>query len=419
MPLLTDEAVRAAVYRIVRETSVLDMHAHLYDPAFGDLLLWGIDELLTYHYLIAEVLRVAPISPSEFYELSKQAQAELIWREMFVERAPLSEACRGVATVLHKLGLEPGRPNLDEYRAWFAEQSATGYVDLVFERSNVSAVVMTNDPFDDWERPFWERGFDRDPRFHAALRIDRLLNDWSSVRSRLSRWDYDVSPHLTPPTLREIRRFLEDWLDRMDARYMAVSLPPDFRYPDPESPRGIILDTCVLPAAQSRGVPFALMVGVTRQVNPALGPASDGVAPAGLGPLINLCADHPENRFFATYLAREDQHGLCVAARKFPNLMPFGCWWFLNNPSLIEEMTRMRVELLGTSFIPQHSDARVLDQLLYKWDHSREVIARVLADKYAALHASGWPVTDDVIRRDVAAYFQTNFNAFATGSSIQ
>lgn len=414
--LLTEEAVRAAVRRIVRETSALDMHTHLYDPGFGDLLLWGIDELLTYHYLIAEVLRVAPVSPREFFGLGESAQADLIWRELFIERAPLSEACRGVVTVLHKLGLEAGRPNLDEYRAWFAEQSIAAYIDLVFERSNVSAVVMTNDPFDDWERPSWERELVRDPRFHAALRIDLLLNDWGNARNRLSLGGYDVSTQLTPPTLREVRRFLEDWLDRMDARYMAVSLPPDFRYPDPESPRGIILDACVLPAAQSRGVPFALMVGVARQVNPALGPAGDGVAPAGLASLLNLCADHPENRFFATYLAREDQHGLCVAARKFPNLMPFGCWWFLNNPSLIEEMTRMRVELLGTSFIPQHSDARVLDQLLYKWDHSREIIARVLADKYAALHASGWPVTEDAIRRDVRGYFETNFTGFVSAS---
>jgi hypothetical protein len=32
--------------------------------------------------------------------------------------------------------------------------------------------------------------------------------------------------------------------------------------------------------------------------------------------------------------------------------MVFGCWWFLNNPSLIEEIERMRMELLGVSFIP-------------------------------------------------------------------
>ena len=84
-----------------------------------------------------------------------------------------------------------------------------------------------------------------------------------------------------------------------------------------------------------------------------------------------------------TFLARENQHEAAVAARKFGNLMLFGCWWFVNNPSLIDEITRMRVELLGTSFIPQHSDARVLDQLIYKWDHSRKIVAKVLTDKFA------------------------------------
>jgi hypothetical protein len=101
-----------------------------------------------------------------------------------------------------------------------------------------------------------------------------------------------------------------------------------------------------------------------------------------------------------------------VAARKFRNLMPFGCWWFLNNPSLIEEMTRMRVELLGGSFIPQHSDARILDQLVYKWDHSRKIIGKVLADKYADLAATGWQVSESEIRRDIANLYGGNFESF-------
>ncbi|MFP4172015.1 MAG: hypothetical protein ACLFV4_03795, partial [Candidatus Hydrogenedentota bacterium] len=46
--------LRDAVTRIVNEQPVTDIHTHLYAPVFGDLLLWGIDELLTYHHLIAE-----------------------------------------------------------------------------------------------------------------------------------------------------------------------------------------------------------------------------------------------------------------------------------------------------------------------------------------------------------------------------
>jgi len=88
-------------------------------------------------------------------------------------------------------------------------------------------------------------------------------------------------------------------------------------------------------------------------------------------------------------LARENQHELCVLARKFRNLHIFGCWWFTNVPEIINEMTRMRLELIGLSVTPQHSDARVLDQIIYKWTHSRRIIAQVLVEKYADLAQTG------------------------------
>ena len=84
-------------------------------------------------------------------------------------------------------------------------------------------------------------------------------------------------------------------------------------------------------------------------------------------------------------------------ARKFANVLPFGCWWFMNNPSLVEETTLMRLEMLGPTFVPQHSDARVLDQLIYKWRHSRRSIANALTRRYEAMPV---PPTDAQIERD-------------------
>ena len=72
----------------------------------------------------------------------------------------------------------------------------------------------------------------------------------------------------------------------------------------------------------------------------------------------------------------------------------------------------MRVELLGLSFIPQHSDARVLEQLLYKWRHSRQVIGRVLTDAYVDLHQAGAAVTGEAIARDVRLLLRDNFLEF-------
>ena len=180
-----------------------------------------------------------------------------------------------------------------------------------------------------------------------------------------------------------------------------VSLPPAFRYPDTGETAKII-DSVVLPFCRQSGLPFALMLGVERAVNPALQLAGDGVGRSDLSALQNLCAAHPDVRFLTTVLSRENQHQLCVLARKFRNLHVFGCWWFTNVPSIIDEITRQRLELLGLSFTPQHSDARVLDQIVYKWEHSRQILARVLTEKYLDLAASGWWVTEAEIRRDAS-----------------
>lgn len=395
----------------VAETPVLDVHTHIYEARFGPLLLWGIDELLTYHYLVAEFFRANPMDYGRFWAMPKRGQADLIWKHLFIERSPLSEACRGVITCLTALGLDPSERNLGRYRGFFAEMTPETYVDRVFQKANVRQAVMTNDPFDDAERTVWERGGDRDPRFRAALRIDRLILDWGYACSRLREWGYEVETGLGTVTLREIRRFLDDWIKRLDPAYLAASLPASFRYPE-ESSCGEIIERCLIPAARERGIPIALMMGVKRMVNPELRLAGDSVGRADIVAVENLCSRHPENRFLVTMLSRENQHELCVTARKFPNLMVFGCWWFLNNPSIMEEMTRERIELLGLSVIPQHSDARVLDQLLYKWEHSRMVIAGVLAEKYADLARAGWRVDAEEIRRDVALLFDTGFARF-------
>jgi hypothetical protein len=113
-----------------------------------------------------------------------------------------------------------------------------------------------------------------------------------------------------------------------------------------------------------------------------------------------------------TVLSRENQHELCVYARKFSNLMPFGCWWFVNQPSIVEEITKERLELLGTSFIPQHSDARVLEHLISKWRETRRVLAPILAQSYTRVAEEGRPISRSEIRSDVARLFRSNFENF-------
>lgn len=403
--------LRAAVNKAVGETKITDIHTHIYATDFGDLLLWGIDELLTYHYLIAEFFRLSDMPYDQFWALDKSAQADVIWQTLFIENSPLSEACRGVITVLDSLGLDVSSRDLKGYRAWFSAQETAAHMDRVFDVAKLKCVVMTNDPFDALERPVWAGDYQTDARFHGVLRIDPLLNGWQGSYEQLKGWGYDVEAALNDQSKAEVRRFLTDWVKRMKALYMAVSLPPDFMMPE-ESARAVLIEECILPVAREFNIPFAMMIGVTRQINPLLRLAGDSVAPSSLKPVEYLCAKYPQNKFMITTLSREDQHTLCVTARKFRNLLLFGCWWFLNNPSLIQEMTEMRLELLGPSVIPQHSDARVLDQVIYKWKHSREIIAKVLRHKYADLVEAGWSVTEAEIQRDAEQLLGGNFWRF-------
>jgi len=404
-----------AVSKALEATPFIDIHTHLFTSGFGKIGLWGIDELLTYHYLEAELFRSASIHPSRYWSLSKTQRADLVWETLFVRNAPVSEATRGVITVLQALGLDANTRSLGPVREFFQSLKLTEHIPRVFELAGIREAVMTNDPLDPDEAAVWMSGVKAEPPFRAALRIDRIINEWDAHWSALQSQGYAVQQDCGGETPSEVRRFLAAWVTRMEPAYMAVSLPDSFFFPVDDSRTHLIRDA-VLPSCREFNLPMALMIGVRRQVNPMLKNAGDAVGKADLRSLENMCREFPDNRFLVSVLSRENQHELCVYARKFSSILPFGCWWFLNNPSLVEEITRMRLEMLGMSFIPQHSDARVLEQVIYKWRSSRQTIAPVLANAYRLLAESGRPVTDDDIQKDVTRLFRTNFEHFLENS---
>ena len=65
--------------------------------------------------------------------------------------------------------------------------------------------------------------------------------------------------------------------------------------------------------------------------------------------------------------------------------------------------------MLGTTFIPQHSDARVLEQVIYKWRNTRRTMAPILANTYDLLSQDGRAVNVGDIQQDVKRLFRTNF----------
>lgn len=428
----------------------------------------------------------------------KQEQADVIWEHLFVERSPLSEACRGVVTTLVKLGLqaEVHSRNLTAIRHFYASyrdrgaDGAAAFSDLVFNKAGVRWNIMTNIPFDSNEAQYWRpTPTSYSSHYRSALRVDPLLaGDRVTIEGALKASGYEV-------TLEGARKYLRDWCDTMKPEYLMASTPHDFvlsegilanvltsgsinteAMKEPGAFAKASAETCnpssddtpsvineksdflshvLMKVCEERDLPLALKIGAHRGLNPKLRSAGDGmVAFADAGVLARLCSAYPKVRFLgkkfrkvfdcmvvwlflwreidanlltnythtsttATFLSRNNQHEACVLASKFRNLHIYGCWWYCNNPSIISDVTTMRIEMLGTSCTLQHSDARVLDQLLYKWPHSRAVIAAVLQEEFIKLANSGWSPTRSEIRRDVERLFGKSYEEFMAKSFVK
>jgi len=407
-PSLSPADLHPVVDDVLQSTPFIDVHTHLFMPSLGSLGLWGIDNLVTYHYLEAEVFRSSELTPDRYFSFSTTEKADAIWKALFVENSPISEATRGVVAVLDSFGLPTNAPDLTEARKFFASRTIESHIEDTLHLSGVSEVVMTNDPLDPDEATQWTDTITRHDKFHAVLRLDRILNKWPDHWQVLKAQGYDVNADATGNSASEVRRFLAAWVKKMNPVYMACSLPDTFQFPE-DSIRGRLLEHAVLASCREFDLSLSLMIGVRYLVNPALKLAGDAEGKADLRTLEYLCREFPQNRFLVSVLSRENQHELIVYARKFANMLPFGCWWFLNNPSIVEEVTRERIEMLGASFIPQHSDARILEQTIYKWRNTRRTLAPILTNTYRTLCEDGFPVTRELIERDITRMFRTNF----------
>ena len=229
-PLAADQ-ITSVVEDVLATTQCIDMHTHLFPPSFARLGLWGIDELLTYHYLEAEFFRYSEMTPEQYWALSKAEQADAIWSALFVANTPLSEATRGIVAVLDAFGLSTDSSDLSDARSFFKAQNVEDHVLRVLAMAGVSSVVMTNDPLDPAEMTLWMNGVQRHPQFQSVLRLDRLLREWSEPWDLLAKQGYEVDDRASGKSIGEIRRFLADWYERMQPVYMAVSLPDTFQFP--------------------------------------------------------------------------------------------------------------------------------------------------------------------------------------------
>mmetsp|Transcript_85561 Transcript_85561/g.169808 ORF Transcript_85561/g.169808 Transcript_85561/m.169808 type:complete len:941 (+) Transcript_85561:70-2892(+) len=415
-----------AVQQEVDAAEVIDMHTHLFSAEHGiPLVQFGIDAMLTYHYLVAEYLATCNETPEEFHSLPRSVQAERIWQGLFIAASPLSEHCRGVLTTLSALGLhkELAARDLNAIRKWYDGQGAETFNEKMMRLARVRYVVTSHDPFDAAETAVCLRPLPPAPRYRMALSVDKLLEgDWEAVISALDSTSL-------PQTLRGVMELLDRCVTALQPEFLVAATPHDFSYDDVAATTGEhlldatiscklpltpqqVLDTVLLPLCHCKGLPLSLRMGTCRGINAELGLAGDGLGPAQLHSLAKLCRAQPRVKFMVTVLSRKDHHEAAVVASRFRNLHLWGCWWYCNNPSIVAETTTMRLEMLGSSFTFQASSARVHDQLIYKWIHARAQLTRLLVARYAELAASGWQVSRGDVRRDVKRLLGGAFEEF-------
>ena len=266
----------------------------------------------------------ASVTPESFYAMSKQDQASIIWQALFVDRSPISEACRGVISTLVGLGLskEVAARDFDGIRQYYAKfrekglQGTESFCESIFAKSGIQYAIMTNIPFDSNEARYWKpERVDYSKRFRSALRVDPLLaGDRATVENALKASGYDT-------TLEGARQYLRDWCEVMKPEYMMASTPHDFvlregtvagvkktgvnedamKQPfafvdetnaascavncdgaEDEAPSVIdensdFLSQVLMKVCEERDLPVALKIGAHRGVNPKLMAAGDGV----------------------------------------------------------------------------------------------------------------------------------------------
>ena len=274
-------ALEQTVRQAVAEVKITDIHTHLFPPTHGDLLLWGVDELLTYHYLVAELFTVAPreLTPREVLgdaqdRAGRPGLGARVPRARRAERGPPGRDHRRSTS---SAWTSAGR-DLAGIRKWFAEQ----------EVEELPAQGLRTG------RPGLRRHDQQPVRAGGGRALaGGQARAWTASRppcgsTRCSSTGRGAAETHARPGLRrratpndksfaEARRFLADWATRIDPVYMAASLPPDFAYPaDDTTARGASTNV-ILPAARELNLPMAMMIGVRKQVNPGLGDGGDAV----------------------------------------------------------------------------------------------------------------------------------------------
>lgn len=387
--ILKDQ-IKFYVEKFVDEAQIFDVHTHLYPSKFKKFHKIGFIQLLNYHYLIAEFLSTKAISPKSFFKLNEYNKAKIIWNNLFLKNYPFSTAAKGVLQVLQYYGIQNMRMSFQKINEIIKKNNLNE--SDIFEISGVKKVVMTNNPFDYNELNLLRAN--NDSRYIPSIRIDDLFDD--PIKNEIkSSYNLNKESHIN-----KILNLFISLINNYKPAYFALSTENFVEF------NKNIFFKKFLKTLEKYKKPLMLLIGVKRRINPSFYDAGDGLGYINFEKLENILLKYPNNNFLVTCLDFRDQFRLNVLARKFNNLKIFGFWWFNNNQSIIENLLQQRLELLGDGFIFQHSDARIHDQLIYKWQDFKNIYSLNMTKNYQNLLNLGFRVKPSELENKIKHHFE-------------
>lgn len=396
-----------AKYR--KEKGFIDQHVHTMPSVCGpSFCLRGPDNLFDYHYAYGEHMSETWMSDSEakaYWAMEQHQRVDLIARHLFARDVlPVSEAALGILSTAEALGLPTASGNsttvLSEWREMYADMGDEAYADHVFTLSGVTHVISTQSVFnkdecliylDDANIEQW------DDRYMCGLRFDEYVYKPEVLEELCTLAGFPEAAQAIgqEKTQTQARKLLRFWVERLpNVKYVALSMPGSTDFSASNSRLMLTLEKIIIPAAKELGLPIYLMPFVRRQINPAYRNAGDVVERGDVNGLIDFIGKHREALFCVTPLHEGDNYDFAFATRALGNLRVWGHWWGNLNDVLVEEQLRLRLQMNGHAHFGFNSDARIDDQLIYKWIHYFRILKKVVVERCMQIQQSGWPITE-------------------------
>lgn len=406
------EEISNVIWTAVHETPAVDVRTFI-NP--GDLTgenRSGIDALLTSPPLLAEFFRRRGLGRTDgetesggahdayVKSLTPDELSDIVWRQLFVEHPPLSEATRTVLTTFGLLGLDVASGDLRTLRRQYEERPEAMRLERVLALANLDMVLYPVEapPDGDGAKPP-----PTPPSFRPVLSLNNLLGDWKESARKLRLQGYGVKGKVDEFAPLELRRFLGGELTRLSPAALSLDWPVG-HHPRDEGV-GRLVREAALPLCRERGLPF--FVGAGRDS------LTDGYDLAiDMETLSALWEDCPEVRFLLFPTREEQLFPASRAAERCRNLLLCGPDQSLSYPLCLEHFIRRRLETSGSAFHACHSGADAPEALAGRWAHMRWTMGEALLKRYAELARTGWTIDADAVRHDVKAMLGGNARAF-------